>query len=196
MWASTAPAWSASTSAIRSVLLSSKNWVARNGLPKGPADLAKGSDRLHDTARFSGYLREVGIPLEAAVSGWSRFPRLRSENGLTWGGRSGDAARSSRADAGRDQSPAGHDADCGADLARHPPGIAVQSPHPPGSQDSGRGTAPACRIRRASQCAHLTFGPEFAQLEFLDLCPIRSAGTPRPRTSAAASCEARASSRM
>lgn len=45
----------------------SDDWVTRNGLPKGPADLAKtGLIGFDDTARFSGYLREVGIPMEAA----------------------------------------------------------------------------------------------------------------------------------
>jgi DNA-binding transcriptional LysR family regulator len=45
----------------------SEDWVARNGLPKGPADLAKvGLIGFDDTARFSGYLREIGIPMEAA----------------------------------------------------------------------------------------------------------------------------------
>ena len=44
----------------------SEGWVARNGLPKGPADLAKaGLIAFDDAARFSGYLREVGIPMEA-----------------------------------------------------------------------------------------------------------------------------------
>jgi DNA-binding transcriptional LysR family regulator len=45
----------------------SEDWVARNGLPTRPADLAKaGLIGFDDTARFSGYLREVGIPMEAA----------------------------------------------------------------------------------------------------------------------------------
>lgn len=44
----------------------SEDWIARNGLPKGPADLAKvGLIGFDDTARFSGYLREAGIPIEA-----------------------------------------------------------------------------------------------------------------------------------
>lgn len=45
----------------------SEDWVARNGLPTGPADLARaGLIGFDDTARFSGYLREIGIPMEAA----------------------------------------------------------------------------------------------------------------------------------
>jgi DNA-binding transcriptional LysR family regulator len=45
----------------------SEGWVARSGLPACPADLAK-ADLIgfDDTARFSGYLREIGIPMEAA----------------------------------------------------------------------------------------------------------------------------------
>jgi DNA-binding transcriptional LysR family regulator len=45
----------------------SEDWVARNGLPNGPADLAKvelmGFD---DGKRFSGFLREMGVPADAA----------------------------------------------------------------------------------------------------------------------------------
>jgi DNA-binding transcriptional LysR family regulator len=45
----------------------SEDWVARNGLLTAPADLAQaGLIGFDDTARFSGYLREVGIPMEAA----------------------------------------------------------------------------------------------------------------------------------
>lgn len=45
----------------------SEGWVARNGLLTGPADLAK-ADLIgfDDTARLSSYLREIGIPMEAA----------------------------------------------------------------------------------------------------------------------------------
>ncbi|BCH24952.1 LysR family transcriptional regulator [Mesorhizobium sp. L-8-10] len=45
----------------------SEGWVARNGLPEGPADLARaGLIGFDDAVRFSGYLREIGIPVEAA----------------------------------------------------------------------------------------------------------------------------------
>ena len=44
----------------------SEDWVARNGLPKDPADLAKAGLMGFDDKRFSGFLREIGIPIDAA----------------------------------------------------------------------------------------------------------------------------------
>lgn len=41
----------------------SKDWVARNGLPKGPADLASAALMGFADPRFSGFLREIGIPI-------------------------------------------------------------------------------------------------------------------------------------
>lgn len=41
----------------------SEDWVARNGLPKGPADLARAGLMGFDDPRFSGFLREIGIPI-------------------------------------------------------------------------------------------------------------------------------------
>lgn len=41
----------------------SEDWVARNGLPKGPADLARPDLMGFEDPRFSGYLREIGIPI-------------------------------------------------------------------------------------------------------------------------------------
>lgn len=45
----------------------SEDWVARNGLPRSPADLAKaGLMGFDDGKRFSGFLREIGISVDAA----------------------------------------------------------------------------------------------------------------------------------
>lgn len=45
----------------------SDDWVIRNGLPREPADLAgSGLIGLDDAERFSGYMREIGIPVEPA----------------------------------------------------------------------------------------------------------------------------------
>lgn len=45
----------------------SEGWVARNGLPKRPADLAKaGLMGFDDGKRFSGFLREIGVSVDAA----------------------------------------------------------------------------------------------------------------------------------
>lgn len=45
----------------------SDDWVARNGHPKVPADLAKaGLIGFDDTTRLSKSLREIGVPIEAA----------------------------------------------------------------------------------------------------------------------------------
>ncbi|WP_309628000.1 LysR family transcriptional regulator [Brevundimonas sp.] len=45
----------------------SEDWVARNGLPSGPADLAEaGLMGFDDGKRFSDFLREIGIPVDAA----------------------------------------------------------------------------------------------------------------------------------
>lgn len=45
----------------------SEDWVARNGRPTGPADLARaGLMGFDDGKRFSGFLREIGIPVDAA----------------------------------------------------------------------------------------------------------------------------------
>lgn len=44
----------------------SENWVARHGLPKGPADLARAELIGPDGKRFADFLHEVGIPIEAA----------------------------------------------------------------------------------------------------------------------------------
>ena len=41
----------------------SEEWVGRNGLPKGPADLARAGLMGFDDPRFSGFLREIGIPV-------------------------------------------------------------------------------------------------------------------------------------
>lgn len=44
----------------------SNEWVARNGLPATPADLADlGIIGFDDAVRFADYLREIGIPMEA-----------------------------------------------------------------------------------------------------------------------------------
>lgn len=44
----------------------SEDWVARNGRPARPADLAKaGLIGFDDAARFSEYLRGIGIPIDA-----------------------------------------------------------------------------------------------------------------------------------
>ena len=43
----------------------SEDWVARNGLPKSPADLAKAGLMGFDDPQFAGALREIGIPVEA-----------------------------------------------------------------------------------------------------------------------------------
>ncbi|MDQ3125112.1 MAG: LysR family transcriptional regulator [Pseudomonadota bacterium] len=41
----------------------SEDWVARNGLPMCPADLATAGLMGFEDPRFSGFLREIGIPL-------------------------------------------------------------------------------------------------------------------------------------
>jgi DNA-binding transcriptional LysR family regulator len=41
----------------------SEDWVARNGLPKGAADLATAGLMGFDDPRFAGYMREIGIPI-------------------------------------------------------------------------------------------------------------------------------------
>ncbi len=41
----------------------SEDWIARKGLPKGPADLAVAGLMGFDDPRFSGFLREIGIPI-------------------------------------------------------------------------------------------------------------------------------------
>lgn len=45
----------------------SEDWVARNGLPNAPADLAKaGLLGFDDGKRFSDFLREIGVPMDVA----------------------------------------------------------------------------------------------------------------------------------
>ncbi len=41
----------------------SEHWVARNGVLKGPADLARAGLMGFEDPRFSGFLREIGIPI-------------------------------------------------------------------------------------------------------------------------------------
>lgn len=62
----------------------SEDWVARNGLPKGPADLAPAGLMGFDDPRFSGFLREIGILIatkdlrivsESAVAIWEMVKR-------------------------------------------------------------------------------------------------------------------------
>lgn len=62
----------------------SEDWVARNGLPKGPADLARAGLMGFDDPRFAGYLRDIGIPIvtedlrivsESAVVIWEMVKR-------------------------------------------------------------------------------------------------------------------------
>lgn len=62
----------------------SEDWVARNGLPTGPADLACAGLMGFDDPRFSGFMRELGIPIatedlrivsEAAVVIWEMAKR-------------------------------------------------------------------------------------------------------------------------
>lgn len=43
----------------------SEDWVARNGLPGGPADLASAGLIGLDDPQFAGFLREIGIPVAA-----------------------------------------------------------------------------------------------------------------------------------
>lgn len=43
----------------------SEAWVARNGLPKGLAELANAGLMGFEDPRFSGFLREIGIPITA-----------------------------------------------------------------------------------------------------------------------------------
>jgi len=43
----------------------SEDWVARNDLPKGPADLARAGLMGFEDPRFSGFLQEIGIPIAA-----------------------------------------------------------------------------------------------------------------------------------
>lgn len=44
----------------------SGDWVARNGLPRGPADLATADLMGFDDPRFCGFLQEIGIPIATA----------------------------------------------------------------------------------------------------------------------------------
>ncbi len=62
----------------------SEAWVARNGLPKGLADLASAGLMGFDDPRFAGFLREIGIPIatedfrivsESAVVIWEMVRR-------------------------------------------------------------------------------------------------------------------------
>ena len=62
----------------------SEDWVARNGLPEGLADLAGAGVMGFDDPRFSAFLREVGIPIatedlrivsESAVVIWEMVRR-------------------------------------------------------------------------------------------------------------------------
>lgn len=62
----------------------SEAWVARNGLPKGLADLARAGLMGFDDPRFAGFLREIGIPIvtedfrivsESAVVIWEMVKR-------------------------------------------------------------------------------------------------------------------------
>jgi DNA-binding transcriptional LysR family regulator len=62
----------------------SEAWVARNGLPKGPADLASAGLMGFDDPRFAGFMREIGIPIatedfrivsESAVVIWEMVKR-------------------------------------------------------------------------------------------------------------------------
>jgi DNA-binding transcriptional LysR family regulator len=62
----------------------SEAWVARNGLPKGPADLARAGLMGFDDPRFAGFMREIGIPIatedfrivsESAVVIWEMVKR-------------------------------------------------------------------------------------------------------------------------
>ena len=62
----------------------SEAWVARNGLPKGLADLASAGLMGFDDPRFAGFLREIGIPIatedfrivsESAVVIWEMVKR-------------------------------------------------------------------------------------------------------------------------
>lgn len=62
----------------------SEDWVARNGLPREPADLATAGLMGFDDPRFSGFLREIGIPIatedfrivsESAVVIWEMVKR-------------------------------------------------------------------------------------------------------------------------
>lgn len=58
----------------------SEDWIVRNGLPSGPADLAKaGLIGFDDTARLAGYLREIGIPMEA-----SDFRIVSDSSAVVW----------------------------------------------------------------------------------------------------------------
>ena len=62
----------------------SEDWVALNGLPKGPADLARADLMGFEDPRFSGLLREIGVPVatedlrivsEASVVIWEMVKR-------------------------------------------------------------------------------------------------------------------------
>ena len=44
----------------------SEDWVARNGLPERPADLANAGLMGFEDPRFSSFLREIGIPIDKA----------------------------------------------------------------------------------------------------------------------------------
>lgn len=44
----------------------SDDWVVRNGLPERPADLARAGLMGFEDPRFSGFLREIGIPIDTA----------------------------------------------------------------------------------------------------------------------------------
>jgi DNA-binding transcriptional LysR family regulator len=62
----------------------SEDWVARNGLPREPADLARVGLMGFDDPRFASFLREIGIPIatedfrivsESAVVIWEMVKR-------------------------------------------------------------------------------------------------------------------------
>ena len=62
----------------------SEAWVARNGLPREPADLARAGLMGFDDPRFAGFMREIGIPIatedfrivsESAVVIWEMVKR-------------------------------------------------------------------------------------------------------------------------
>ena len=62
----------------------SEAWVARNGLPREPADLARAGLMGFDDPRFAGFMREIGVPIatedfrivsESAVVIWEMVKR-------------------------------------------------------------------------------------------------------------------------
>ena len=130
----------------------SEEWVARNGLPETPGDLA-GADLIgfDDAAQYAGYLQEIGFPVRegdfrlqssSSVAIWEMVrrgmgvaPMLREIASRT---------------AGVVRLAAGRPADPGADLARHPSGIASRAAHPACARHTGRGTAPA--LEAAAPC--------------------------------------------